>query len=373
MARRASGRGPRGPAWAAVLYAFASLACGRGSGTVGPSDDAKPLDGGATGEDASPHGGDGAAEQGPPTLEPAPADFLFLVDSSASWIRHLDRWEGLKGALSGFLAEHGSQHELAAMSFPKLVGAEASCDSRDYESLGLDWPTLPSTIDTFVGALPIQGKSSLGPALSGAIGLARRHHAGRARSSSVILLTDATQSDDETCETSDWANLATIAAQGFTRGLGPSVHIDVVSVMGRAVSGNHFGVFAEIATRGGGSAAFVNGSSEDVKRSARKALEWIRDRRTTCTMTGLDEILPEELTLKFPDGAIEMAHRVPDAQACDGLAFYVDDPDWPTTVTLCGGEAGIGGYCELTFIRAGQVGRPTVTVSRSTPRPATVP
>jgi hypothetical protein len=188
-----------------------------------------------------------------------------------------------------------------------------------------------------------------------------------------VLLTDATPLDDETCDTSDWDALAANASEGFALGQGSSVHIDVVSVMGRAVSPDHFGLVGEIAIRGGGVPAFVNGSTDDIARSARNALEMLRDRRTTCTMIVPAGTRPEELTLTFSDGTVETARRVTDAAACEGRAFYLDDVEHAATATLCSGEAGIGGYCEMTFVHAGQVGSPTVMVSRATPQPMTVP
>lgn len=287
----------------------------------------------------------------------------------------MDRWEGLRRALSGFLAEHGSQHELAATSFPRFAGANVSCDASDYETPLLDWAAAPSAIDAFMSGVSMRGASPLGPALAGAIRSARQHHVswGLARSTSVIVLTDTTPQDDETCASSDWDEVAATAGKGFALGQGATVHVDIVSVMGRASSPDHFGLVSEVAIRGGGVPAFVNGSTEDIERSARRALEMIRDRRTTCTLLVPVGVQPDELTLTFADGTVETAERVPDAAACHGRAFYLDDPSYPSTATLCSGEAGIGGYCEMTFIRASMVGRPTVMVSQGTLYSLTVP
>src|SRR5262245_22381560 len=38
-------------------------------------------------------------------LEPAPADWRLVVDTSGSWDRRLDRWAGLGDALAGFLPD----------------------------------------------------------------------------------------------------------------------------------------------------------------------------------------------------------------------------------------------------------------------------
>ena len=82
--------------------------------------------------------------------------------------------------------------------------------------------------------------------------------------------------------------------------------------------------------------------------------------RATCTRL-LDGTRPDFLEVAFSDGTRTVAHRVADATACEPNAFYVDAPDAPFKATLCSGRAGIGGFCELTYLRARIAGPPSIT------------
>lgn len=41
-----------------------------------------------------------------------------------------------------------------------------------------------------------------------------------------------------------------------------------------------------------------------------------------------------------------------DGRTVEPEVFYLDDSESPATATLCSGDSGLGGYCELTFLRA---------------------
>ena len=53
-----------------------------------------------------------------------------------------------------------------------------------------------------------------------------------------MLLTDAAPGEDETCASSAWDTVATIAGERFAAGHGPNTH--VISVMGTAVVPDHW-------------------------------------------------------------------------------------------------------------------------------------
>lgn len=300
----------------------------------------------------------------PTILEPASADVLFLVDRSASWKGRMDRWLGLSDAVKAFAVENEGAHQLAAAVFPRFDSAGETCDPADYRGLDRAWSPSSSPVEGLLDTLTFDGGSTLGPALRGAIGEARAHAAAnRDRSTSIVLLTDATPNDDETCDESAWESVAGIAGNGFVDGRGPVAHVHVVSVVGTAVSPDHFARIGAIAEAGNGYAAIVNGSRDDVARSSTQALDDIRARMTTCTLVVPPGVHPEALTIESPDGSIAAATRVDDASACSGAAFYLDDPKAPHLATLCSGPGGVGGFCEMTYVRAQLVGAPKVVVS----------
>lgn len=299
-----------------------------------------------------------AAEPGEPTsLRVAPTAWLMVVDRSASWERRLDRRLGLRTGYANFVAA-APDVTFAATSFPKLEGANVSCAHTPYTAMDVAWGASASLLDAHFGVPPGDGGSALGPALAGANAIARDYAAAQPEAeTSIVLLTDATPSDDETCEDSAWDQLASSAASIFAAGAGHHVH--VISVLGPASAPDHFGRFDAIVSAGGGFAAFVNGSTDDIARSTKSALD-IMAERATCTRL-LDGARPDFLEVAFADGTRTVAHRVADASACEPEAFYVDHPDAPTKATLCSGPSGIGGFCELTYVRARTAGPPTIT------------
>lgn len=297
-------------------------------------------------------------------LQPASADYLFLIDRSASWKNRMDRWEGLADAVTSFTAEHEGAQQIAATAFPRSSGAEETCNPLDYEGLDQGWSSSSAPLSSFLDEMAFGGGSTLGPALRGAIREARVHAAAdRSRSTSIVILTDATPNDDETCDESAWERVAAIAGRGFLDGRGPVAHVHVISVVGTAVLPDHFGRIGAIVDAGNGYAAIVNGSRTDVANSSVRALTDIRDRMTTCTLVVPPGVHPEALTLESPDGSITTATRVNDASACSGATFYLDDPENPHLATLCSGPGGVGGFCEMTYVRAQLAGAPKVIVS----------
>ncbi len=297
-------------------------------------------------------------------LAPAPADFLFLVDRSASWSQRADRWAGLTRAISSFVTENEGKQWIAANAFPLPGGAAGSCEAVDYATLAAAWTTSPYPVRHFVDGLAFEGGSTLGPALEGTLRAAIAHAGAEPlRTTSVVLLTDATPGDDETCDTSAWDEVAAIARRGFHDGIGPAAHVHVISVVSGGISPDHFARIDAIAEAGSGYSAIVNGSRDDVTKGARTALDDIRARMTTCTFLVPEGARPEALTIRSPDGSVETATRVSDASKCDGATFYLDDPAEPRLATLCSGAHGVGGLCEVTFVRAERVGAPTVTIA----------
>ncbi|MBZ0235995.1 MAG: hypothetical protein K8M05_26945 [Deltaproteobacteria bacterium] len=294
-------------------------------------------------------------------LPPAPADWLVLFDRSVSWETRADRFQGLKDGVAAFLAGRSAEVELAITSFPRGYDAFASCDVRDFSTVEHAWPASDATItEALAGWDPTHIGSTLGPALEGAGVIARERRAARpGRSTSIVLLTDASPGEDETCETSEWSAVAAIAADVFAAGHGPNVH--VIGVLGTAIPVDHPVKVGGIAGAGGGYAAFVNGSQLDVATSSHQALRDLEARAAICTRALPAGFAPETLTVTSPDGTVTQLGRVADASACVGAAFYLDDPDAPTTATLCSGERGVGGVCEQTFVRALLAGAPTVT------------
>ncbi len=294
-------------------------------------------------------------------LPPAPADWLVLFDRSVSWEGRADRFQGLKDGVAAFLAARTAGVELAITSFPRGYDAFASCDVRDFSTVEHDWPASDATIlEALAGWDPTHIGSTLGPALEGAGLIARARRAAHpGRSTSILVLTDASPGEDETCETSEWAALAALAGDVFAAGGGPSVH--VLGVIGTAIPPDYFTKLGDIAGAGGGYAAFVNGSQHDVAEASHDALRDLEARAAICTRALPADFVPATITLTSPDGAVTELARVADASACTGATFYLDDPAAPTTATLCSGSRGVGGACEQAFVRAQLVGAPVVT------------
>ena len=289
-------------------------------------------------------------------LAPAPMSWVLLFDHSGSWTTRSDRFDGLKDAVAGFAAAH-PELPLAAVDFPRLDGSQASCDALAYERLD-PGPRAPAgTLAQAVRGWQAGGASPLGPAITGAGRSARGGRAQDSRAHAVVVLTDATPGEDETCGT--WDDTAAAAAEVFDHGAFPGVPVHVVSVMGTAVAADHLPRLAGIAEAGGGYAAFVNGSRSDVAASARQALEDIAARGLCTLALPAGSSRPDTITITSPDGVATVASRVPDASLCHAEGFFVDDSVNPTTATLCSGPAGVGGLCELTFVRARAVGAPT--------------
>ncbi len=345
-----------------VPLMLALFACGDPKPAAGPvpapTDDSGTAEAAAVEEDA----GRTPDASGPIELASAPVDLLFVVDRSESWTRRSDRFAGMRDALEAFVAAHADP--FAVSVFPKSTGD--ACAAASYDALDLPFAATPTALGTLLDGIAFGGESTLGPALA-SVGATARAHAkvDRHRTTAIVLLTDASPGDDEACTPETLPEIADLSAKTFDLGHAGGAQVHVLSVMGIAVHPDHAPMLGAIASKGGGYAAFVNGSREDVAKSARTALEDMRDRMLTCTRILPDGIPPESLEVAFPDGATSVAPRVADASACTSTAgFYVDDPDHPSTATLCGGEGGVGGYCELTFLRARAVGAPSIRALR---------
>ena len=304
----------------------------------------------------------------PIALEPAPGDVLWLVDGTSSWNAYADRYAGASDAV----VEAASAWSLGAQAlsmFPRFAGEPPAldCTVAAHESLELDWGLTGESVEEVLVARTLEGASSLGPALEGAIHTARARAAeSRSRTLSVILVTDASPSTDEACDTT-WEELDGVAAAGFDEGRTGGVRTHVLSVIGRAISPDHLGRIDALADAGGGRAAIVNGSRADVAESAGAVLVDIRERTATCSRLLPEGLVPEAITATFPDGTMSTASRVAGPADCGTVTagFYLDDPADPAMLTLCSGRAGVGGFCELVFLQARALGAPAITVDGS--------
>lgn len=300
-------------------------------------------------------------------LDPAPADWLFLLDRSSTWTEREERFAGLKEGVSAFVRAVEAHNTFAVTSFSRDGD---SCDVAAYATPEMAWGASARDVAGLLSSWNVSGQSTLGPALAGA-GLAatRRRWDAPGHSTSIVVLTDAAPGEDEMCPTSDWDEVAAISGRIFAHGRGPTVHL--VNVLGTATSPDHPGIVGAIAVAGGGYAAFVNGGRSDIARAAQTALHDLESRATTCTRLVPAGFVPEHMTMTSGDGTITELMRVADASACTGgtptapqPSFFLDDPVAPTTATLCGGIGGVGGFCETTFLRARVLGAPTFTATR---------
>ncbi|WP_053232125.1 hypothetical protein [Sandaracinus amylolyticus] len=312
-------------------------------------------------------GGQDASEPPPCTLvelDPAPADVLWVVDTTDSWETRADRYAGaVDGMIDGVDAWADAEHALTV--FPRFVpdpeAIVASCETSDYESADVAFGASGQSMRDELALHTFDGESPLGPALEGAIAIARDRAAeSRWRSTHVVLVTDASPGTDEACDAT-WEEVADIAEAGFDDGRRGAARVHVMSVIGSAIAPDHIERIFDIANGGGGYSAIVNGGREDVERQARAMVQDLEDRATVCTRMlppGADA--PDTITLRYPDDSTRTATRVADASACRDAAwgFYVDDLEDPTTITLCSGPAGVGGFCEVTYVEARTRGAP---------------
>ncbi len=298
------------------------------------------------------------ADAGPRAIEltPARADVLWLLDTSGSWVRRADRYRGVADALRATTSAWSSaDHALG--TFPRRSGDGESCVAADYEELELAFGATPDELLTVVESQVFEGGSPLGPALQGAITAAAAQRAP-GTTVSVVILTDASPFTDETCASSEWPRVAEIAARGLAQG----VHTHVLSVMSGGVAPEHPFWMSAIATEGDGFTATVNGSRSDVARSAATFLADVRDHMEVCSFEVPSGLVPERALLREGDGTLTELWRVPSRAACTHTGFYLDDPRSPSTLTLCSGYGGVGGLCQLTYVRARTAGAPVVEV-----------
>lgn len=289
-------------------------------------------------------------------LAPARTSVLWLLDTSGSWERRADRYLGVADALRATASEWSSVDH-ALVTFPRWGDASESCIAADYEELDLAFGASSDELLAVVQSQAFQGGSTLGPALEGAIASASAQRAP-GTTAAVVILTDASPFTDEMCASSEWSRVAEIAASGLEQG----VRTHVLSVMSGGVAPEHFGWMATIATAGDGFTATVNGGRDDVARSAATFLADVRDHMELCSFEVPSGLVPERVVLREGDGHSTELSRVPSVAACHDTGFYLDDPRAPSTLTLCSGEGGIGGLCQLTYVRARTIGAPSVEV-----------
>lgn len=289
-------------------------------------------------------------------LAPARADVLWLLDTSGSWERRADRYRGVADALRA-TTNAWSSADHALVTFPRRTGDGESCVAADYEELELAFGAAPDELLAVVESQVFEGGSPLGPALEGAITAAAAQRA-RGATASVVILTDASPFTDEMCASSEWPRVAEIAARGLAQG----VHTHVLSVMSGGVAPEHPFWMSAIATEGDGFTATVNGSRSDVARSAATFLADVRDHVEVCSFEVPSGLVPERAVLREGDGTLTELWRVPSRASCTDTGFYLDDPRSPSTLTLCSGSGGVGGLCQLTYLRARAAGAPAIEV-----------
>lgn len=328
--------------------------------TTSPGSDAATPDAGTTDartDDASPAPDAGACPtSGELRLEPATTDVLWLADRSASFTPRADRRAGAGDAIHDVIAGWTTA-EHALLPFPVLVAGtgEVSCVVTDYD-LELDWGMTADAFRTAFAAHTFAGDSPLDAALDGAIDAAReiRSDGGTV---AIVIVTDASPFTDEACESGDWPHVAEIAAAGLADG----IHTHFLSIVAGGVSADHFGRMGEIATGGDGFAGIVNGSRTDVASQSRNFLAAVRDHMEGCNFVVPPGVTPGSITLTVGDGTPQTISRVAGPADCDPTSFYLDASG--RTLTLCSGEGGVGGLCQLTYLAARTMGAPTVTTA----------
>jgi hypothetical protein len=299
------------------------------------------------GSDGGDDGGDGginACATGASQATLAPLDILLLLDNSAS-MDYLGKWTSVEGAITSFVNNPQAVGLGLGLQYYPL---RATCEVSDYATPAVAIQTLPTNSMQVVASMQskqMSGGTPLVPAFEGVYGYLKDWATANPTHKVVMVLCSDGAPDDSCIAPSDMgevnslANATQLAMAAYTNA--PVVSTFVIGV------GSETSTLQQIATAGGGTAIFVD-TSTDIQGAFLAALNAIRGNALSCQFP-IPAAAPgqtldySEVNVQFtpaPGAATQTFVNVGSAAGC-GMAtndgWYYDDPKVPTKVELCPG------------------------------------
>jgi hypothetical protein len=325
--------------------ALSSAACGRSADVIGGKPEKPPPEPQDTGWSTDFEACATESAQASPV-----ATSLFLaVDTSCSMADPADgsttgttpstvtKWDAATSAFTAFFEDPASATiDVALRLWPSTADG---CNDTDCDPVACSQPQVPldsmsdpahkqALIDAFVNTVP-DGGTPMHPALEGATQWAAAQRlAAPDEEVAIVLVTDG---EPNGCD-EDISHIADLATTSSAAG---------VPVYAVGIAGSNVAQIDQIAQAGGTSGGYFVGSV-DAEADLVAALKDIQSHVLSCqyafpTESSGDPLSPDLVRLEYTlDGEDVLSGRVSDAAACgpDG-GWYLDDPDHPTTITLC--------------------------------------
>ncbi|MBW2529598.1 MAG: VWA domain-containing protein [Deltaproteobacteria bacterium] len=259
-------------------------------------------------------------------------DMLIVMDRSGSMA---PVWSTLTGSIVQFFAAPSSRGIAAGINFFPPAGAADGCDVADYDPPQYhpgDLPTYGGILAEILDVMILGGETPTYAGLAGSLQWAVSHQLANPDREVVVVL--ASDGDPSTCNT-DIPNIADLAADALASA---GVRTFAIAIQGATVAN-----LDQIAAAGG------TGQALDVTADASAVEEKMNEiRRVTVACELLipepdpaDPFDPGRVNVRLdPDGngaqSPSVVPQVPNADSCGGQpGWYYDDPDSPTTVSLC--------------------------------------
>lgn len=330
--------------WMAVGF-FALLGAGWTSGVgCGRSSDVNDIvdDGGGT-------GGQGGGEQEIITdFEPCaetsqeatlvPVNMYILVDKSGS-MDDMGKWDAAVSAFTAFFDDAASSSLKVALRFwPEGLCNDMDCDVDACATPGVALDSLSDAghrqdlVDAFNATMP-DGPTPMSAALEGGVQWARDRlmDVGDSEQVVIVLVTDG---EPNGCN-EDIGYISSVAGDAFS--------MDGIPTFAVGIEGSLEADMNAIAMAGGTDAGFFIGAA-NAEAELLAAMQEIAGKSVDCSfpvpasMEPGKDIDPRLVRVEYtPSGASspELIDNTDDASACDAGGWYYDDPDQPSTITLC--------------------------------------
>ena len=217
--------------------------------------------------------------------EPLPVDLFAVVDRSGSMseatLTGVSKWYATKMAFHDFL-EHAPRGMGFGLSlFPVPGSTTASCATDYYRAQALPISDAQQMADgamARLNAMPPQGQTPTGPALTAALDLAKAYALEHVDRSVVVVL--ATDGLPTTCAPSDTKALALLAKAALE---GPA-HVRTLVVASRSLDGTDLSGFESIARAGGTERSLVIDPHADFAGQLTSALTTAAAREVACDL-----------------------------------------------------------------------------------------
>jgi len=217
--------------------------------------------------------------------EPLPVDLFAVVDRSGSMneatLTGVSKWYATKMAFHDFLENAPRGMSFGMSLFPVPGSTTASCAADYYRAQALPIRDVQQMADGAMArldAMPPQGQTPTGPALTAALELAKAYALDHVNRSVVVVL--ATDGLPTTCAPTDTRALASLAKAALE---GPA-HVRTLVVASRSLDGTDLSGFESIALAGGTERSLVIDPHADFARQLTSALTTAAAREVACDL-----------------------------------------------------------------------------------------